>query len=108
MISLKKNKGIIFIFFILVIAAIFGIISDYNLYSLSLNGRVQNTRKTIKEVMYITVANKEHGIGHHWPMLQKNVEIGDSVYKAPKDSVIVLVKAKTGAKIICSYSGGKE
>ena len=72
----------------------------FDIYSLSLNGRVSNVRVDIKEAMYITVIGEEHILYHDWPKLQRNVKVGDSVYKQSKSNDIILVK-KNGMKFIC-------
>jgi len=72
----------------------------FDIYLLSLNGRVSNIRIDIKESMYITVTGEEHILYHDWPKFQRNVKAGDSVYKQPKSYDILLVK-KNGMKFLC-------
>lgn len=70
---------------------------------MSLNGRVEAIRTDIKELMYITVSKEEHDLADSWPNLQRNIEVGDSVFKKPKEYDIILVKKKTGQKFKCLY-----
>ena len=86
------------------IAVIIGYYSEYhNFYLLSLNGRIESIRIDIKTDMSIKVSNKEYPIDHQWPKLQKYAEVGDSVFKKPKEGNIILIKAKTKERIICTY-----
>lgn len=72
----------------------------FDIYLLSLKGRVSNIRVDIKEVMYINVNGEEHILYHDWPKLQRIVKVGDSVYKQPKSYDIILVK-RNGMKFTC-------
>jgi len=75
----------------------------FDVYSMSLNGRIKTIQTTIKQTMHITVANKEYNLEHYWPVLQENVEVGDSVNKQPNQYDIILIKWQTRKKIICHY-----
>jgi len=75
----------------------------FDIYLLSLNGRVEVIRMDIKRAMYITVSKEEYNFSHSWPNFQKQVEVGDSVYKKTKEYELILVKKNTGERIFCEY-----
>jgi len=104
---MKVSKGNIAFFTLLLFfltAAVIGYYSEYqNIYSLSLNGRIKSIQFDIKKDMSVKISDKVYPIGHYWPELQKHVEIGDSVYKKPKEYNILLIKAKSNERIICAY-----
>lgn len=104
--DILKRRVPIVIFIIMLIGIIFAYSRfQYNdVYSLSLNGRVENIRTDIKEALYVTISNKEHVFGkYYWPEFHQHVEIGDSVYKEAKEYDIILIKPKTKERIICTY-----
>ena len=100
-----KNKIIIFI----LLAVLGGIILSsvkfyyFDIYLMSLNGRVDKINVNIQEAMTVIVSKEEHNIAHFWPVFQKNVEVGDSVYKKQKGYDIILIKKGTKQRIICKY-----
>lgn len=67
------------------------------------SGKVERIRFDVKTNMTITVSGKEYQIAHQWPLLQKYVKVGDSVIKRAKESNVILIKADTKERIICSY-----
>ena len=102
---LKKRLPIV-IFIIILIEVVFAYSRfQYNdVYSLSLNGRVENLRTDIKEALYVTISNKKHIFGkYYWPEFHQHVEIGDSVYKKAEEYNIILIKSKTKERIVCPY-----
>jgi hypothetical protein len=102
--SIFKTKFPIFSFFIFAIAVIGMVIkTDYDDYHLQLNGTVDSVKIDIQEAMHITVANDEQNLRHNWPKLQRNVEVGDSVIKAPKSTVIILIKKKSRLRYTCMF-----
>jgi L-lysine 2,3-aminomutase len=90
----------------MIVVTVSGMLSAYyyyEVYQLQLNGKVEHIRLDIKKAMYITVRTKEHNLGHFWPKLQRNIEVGDSVMKNPQDSVIVLIKKKSKLRLSCEF-----
>ncbi|HEY9001497.1 MAG TPA: hypothetical protein VIM89_09090 [Mucilaginibacter sp.] len=100
---IKKNWWFLTFFTLLTAYTLYSEYSDYKYtHLLSLNGKITGIRKTIKEEMYITVSGKEYLLEHHWPQFQKQVEISDSVYKASRDTNLILIKTKTHQRIVCN------
>lgn len=75
----------------------------FDIYLLSLNGKVDGIRKNIQQAMFLSVEKKEYNIAHFWPQLQNNIEVGDRVYKKPKDYHILLFKKGGTDTLICNY-----
>lgn len=75
----------------------------FDVYHLRLKGRIESVEYNIKKNMLITVSMKKHNILHDWPLFQKNVEEGDSVYKEKGKYDIILIKKNTNEKIVCPY-----
>lgn len=99
-----KARFPIYLFFIMVIITSGMLIKyNYDTYNMQLNGTIDAVRTDIKQAMYITVANQEQNLSHFWPKLQRNVEVGDSVIKASKNTVIVLIKKKSKLRYTCTF-----
>lgn len=75
----------------------------FEIYKLKLNGVVDNIEIDIKEAMDITISKEKHNFGHHWPIFQEKVSVGDSVYKKPNEYDIILIKKGTKERILCHY-----
>jgi len=80
----------------------------FDIFRMSLNGQVKEIRVDIKQTMHITVKNEEYNLAHFWPVLQENVEVGDSLYKKSDQYDIILIKRQTKKQIICHYKDYTE
>jgi len=101
--NMNKTVAIAWTLFALVVILMGVKYYFFDIYLLSLNGRIEAIRMDIKRAMYITVSKEEYNFSHSWPNLQKEVEVGDSVYKKPKEYQVILIKKNTGERIVCEY-----
>ena len=106
MISAKASPLTYIVFFVIIVfyfAAVTIKYQYFDIYKLSLNDTVVNIRFDDKNGMQLKVSNKEHDLGHYWPMLRRNIAIGDSIYKKPEEYDIILVKKKPKYRIVCTF-----
>ncbi|MEO6977754.1 MAG: hypothetical protein ABI113_05215 [Mucilaginibacter sp.] len=102
---MKKRNISIIIFAVLLLGIGLSAIKYYfdDVYMMSLDGKIDKISINIQEAMFVTVSEKEHNFSHFWPKFQTMAEVGDSVFKKPRDYKIILIKKGTHRRIVCDY-----
>ena len=98
---MKKVGAIVIIIFILIVVGLRAKYLYFDIYKLSLSGKVVSKRHTVQENLVIIVNERSYDLSHFWPTLDSNLAVGDSIYKESGKNSITLIKSSTGEKIIC-------